>query len=129
MVGPFLLATSVVKASALSRAELSRHGLRLPSDREWERAYRAGSTSLFPWGDAPPTSPLTPKNRFGFENMGEWPELCQRGIARGGAGAIWPWQGVGEWILLLSDHKTPASEHDELWIRPAASIALLRTRD
>jgi hypothetical protein len=124
---------------------LDSHGLRLPSEAEWEYTYRAGARDPFPWGTELPGSPWAPENRFGFEGMGEFAELCADGwqaghegapldgsvrfpdgrprVARGGAAEVWPWQDVAEWVTLLSAYRSSSSEHDGfLRIRPACSL-------
>jgi len=126
-------------------AVLRTHGLRLPTELEWEYTYRAGTVGPFPWGTDRPESPWAPENRFGLEGMGEFAELCADGwqdshegapcdgsvrnsggrprVARGGAAEVWPWQGVAEWVTLLSAYRSPSSEHDGfLRIRPARSL-------
>ncbi len=127
---------------------LDGHGLRLPSEAEWEYAYRAGTRDPFPWGTELPGSPWAPPNRFGFEGMGEFAELCADGwqsghegapldgsawrphgrprVARGGAAEVWPWQDVAEWVTLLSAYRSSSGEHDGfLRIRPACSVKSL----
>jgi len=119
--------------------------LRLPSESEWEHAYRAGTGGPFPWGVDRPESPWAPENQFGIEGMGEFAELCADGwhtgyeggpldgtarnpsgrprVSRGGSAEVWPWQGVAEWVTMLSAFRSPSSEHDGfLRIRPACSL-------
>jgi formylglycine-generating enzyme required for sulfatase activity len=54
-------------------------GLRLPSEAEWEFFYRAGSSSLFYWGDTiPETFPFeAPTHPFGLRDLGYYVERCQ----------------------------------------------------
>jgi formylglycine-generating enzyme required for sulfatase activity len=141
-----LLPSCVTGAGAERVASaLAAVGLRLPSEAEHEHAYRAGSAEPFPWGVTRPPSPRVHRNRFGFERMAEVSEVCADGwfpgyegapvdgsaraegtrprVARGGSAEVWPWQGIGEWVAMLSAFRSPASEHEGfLRIRPARSL-------
>jgi len=124
---------------------LAAQGLRLPAEAEWEHTYRAGTRDPFPWGIDRPDTPWAPENRFGLEGMGEFAELCADGwqtgyegapidgsarnpagrprVARGGAAAIWPWQDIAEWVIMLSAYRSSSAEYDGfLRIRPACSL-------
>jgi len=88
---------------------LRASGYTLPSETQWEYACRAGSDSLFWWGDAIPDLDAAPywaedlddedeiarfTNRFGLVNMAAYPELCAdlwHSVARGGPTDGSPW--------------------------------------
>ncbi len=124
---------------------LSGFGLRLPSEAEREHAARAGTSRLFPHGDAIPSSPNIGMNPFGFVDLGADAEVCADGwvpslegipadgrprvapgaprVVRGGAASCYPWQGCAEWTLLLCAWRGPATAHDGfLTLRPAMSL-------
>jgi hypothetical protein len=113
-------------------ARLRLRGLRLPTNDEWEAAARAGGATPFPTGVTIPKSPKTGVNRFGFVDMGAWPEVVAGSITdgpkpvrpiRGGAAMVYPGQDCGEWTLMLSAMRVRADEFAEmLHVRPAMEI-------
>jgi hypothetical protein len=72
--------------------------------------FRVQSAELRPWPQA---------NRFGLIGMVSWATWCAPpdgpdpdswAIVRGGAGACYPWQACGEWLLMLNACELKAHE-------------------
>ncbi len=113
-----------------------RLGCRLPHEAEWEAGCRAGSSSLFFWGDdLPSTAELDrwlswdleedtlPRNAFGLGGLffGEWcderfrvshapdAELARGAyVIKGGGAQFWPWQD-DEWVWCASAMRMPST--------------------
>jgi hypothetical protein len=108
---------------------LQKSDLRLPSESEWEYACRAGTRTLFFWGNEIPDKPNDRVNPLGLADLGNHTELCadrwhdsykdapadgspwggsgRRLVSRGGAAACYPWQECGEWQLMMSAVRLP----------------------
>ncbi len=113
-------------------------GCRLPKESEWEHACRAGTTSLFVFGDELPPDEVLERwlcadsfcserciaNAFGLIGMftGEWCEdafvnsysegaAVEEGsyVIRGGGWYFWPWQ-ADEWIWCASAMRMPSKD-------------------
>ncbi len=123
---------------------LHRVGLRFPSDAEREHAARAGTQRLFAHGDAIPKTPNTGESLLGFVDLGGDAEVCADGwvptidgipadgrprppaverVVRGGAAAVYPWQGCGEWAMMLCASRQSSKGWESCLVaRPAMSL-------
>lgn len=124
----------------------------LPSESQWEYACRAGSTTLFFWGNDLSNLYLVENfdeaaandaasNRFGLVNMGFHGDICadtwhdnyegapsdgspwlsgnirnDERVVRGGAAALYPWQGCGEWLSMLCAYRSSSDACEEVGV-------------
>lgn len=104
-----------------TQKRLSLEGLRLPTPDEWEYVCRAGSRTLFRWGNETPDISIPHrsqrvitwdlhlrKNAFGLliaRDPNQWEMCAEPGLMRGGDGGVSLCAGAGtfaEWLTLAS---------------------------
>ena len=120
---------------------LGRYGLQVPSESEWEFTYR----SLNDFSSLPINFKLEFEPCDRLSGIGTYAEICadswsdsiasmpldgrarvgaKARTIRGGAGQCYPWQGCGEWLMLMPFSRF-SSEHLDYMsysLRPAADI-------
>lgn len=102
---------------------LARSPFRLPTDVEWEAAYRAGSAAPFPWGHTVPQDlDAIPIHPLGLVDPALLPEGTMTdgdyGV-RGGAVVHHPWTlADGGWSGLLSGLRAPWGDDAIAALRP-----------
>lgn len=134
-ISPFLMSCDPLQRREVEAIRQEVPDLRIPTDFEWEWAVRAGSRTMFWWGDDPPSRIDAPHqlpngdHPLALREIAWSREHCEGEEApgapprftRGGIEECCPWQNTGEFTLLLSAYRRPGTSS---WMQTRPVIPL-----